>query len=729
MPRFLSRLRPVALALALAFAVLLPSTASAAGTAGAQGGARPAPPAGGHDVTRPWITQQVAGQVASTHVGALQPRQGVIPLRPKVARTAAAAPTAPAASPTLNREVMGFASAASLDDSSAGFRTWDFALLSDVAYFGVNVNTDGTLVNDSGLQIWQSATASNLINAAHAQGTRVLLTLMFLPTAANNGTTCQALADAATTTTINAVKPLVQGIADGIDVDYEASNATCPDGQALRTKLVAFVQKLRAANLGYLVVDTFASSAEDSGGFFDIPNLAGTLDAFFVMAYSLEISNGPCATCMGPTSPFDGAAPNYTWNVTRAANDYAPWAGKTIMGLPYYGVAGCVSGPNPPANAPVLPNGGAHYAGVPYTVFPTLPSNPVISSFQEHRDALDPNGQELWATYFDADPSLNCWREAYWDDQVSLVRKYDLVNQRGFRGAGIFTLDFGGGSPELWNALALEFGTTPAVQSLGGGLASSPAVASWAQNRLDVFAQGLDSALWHDSWNGSSWSGWQSLGGTITSAPAAVSWGPNRIDVFARGIDGALWHLPFSGGTWFGWQSLGGSITSAPAVSSWAANRLDTFVRGIDGALWHQAWDGSHWSGWQGLGGLLSAAPGAVSWGPNRIDVFVRGIDSALWHMFWDGSAWGGPEPLGGGLAASAPAPASTASGHLDILIPGLDAGVWRKSWTGTAWTGFSAVGPSTVWHLGPAAVSQPGSGHLDVFAVGPDNAIWHFVI
>ncbi|HYW25580.1 MAG TPA: glycosyl hydrolase family 18 protein [Terriglobales bacterium] len=713
MPRFLLRLRPVALAVTLA--LLLPGTASASGDA------KPAPPTGGHDVTKPWITSQVSDQVAAASVGPQQPRGSVIPLRPKT-RAATAGSAAPA-SPVLNREVMGFASATSLDDANVGFRTWNFGLLSDVAYFGIHVNTDGSLVNDSGLQVWQSATASNLINAAHAAGARVLLTLMFLPTAANNATTCQALADASTTTTINQVMPLVQGIADGIDIDYEASNTQCPDGQSLRAKLPAFVQKVRSKNLGHLVVDTFASSAEDTGGFFDVPTLAGTVDALFVMAYGLETSNGPCALCMGPTSPFDGAAPNYTWNVTRAANDYAPWASKTIMGLPYYGVAGCVNGPNPPANAPVL-SPGAQYAGVPYTTFSTLPSDPSVSSFQAHRDALDPGGQERWASYFNS--SLNCWREAYWDDQLSLVRKYDLVNQRGFQGAGIFTLDFGGGSPELWNALALEFGSAPTVQSLGAIAATAPAVASWGTNRLDVFVVGLDSALWHDAWDGTSWSGWQSLGGLVTSAPAAVSWGPNRIDVFVRGgTDSSLWHLAWNGSGW-AWEGLGGYLTSAPAVSSWAANRLDVFVRASDNALWHKAWDGSAWGGWQGLGGLLSSAPGAVSPGPNRADVFVRANDNSLWHLTWNGST-GTWEGLGGILVDS-PAAASTGSGLIDVLVPGIE-GLWRRSWNGSAWGDYTSVGPITVWHFGPAAVSQAGSGHLDVFAAGPDDAVWHFVI
>jgi hypothetical protein len=708
-------LRPRHLLTAIAFVALLPGTASAAS------GDRPTPPPGVHDRTQPWIMRQVADQVSSAHVANLAPRTAVAPIRPRTASSAAAA------SPALKREVMGFAAASSLGDQTVGYTSWNFNLLTDVAYFGVSVNPDGSLVmNDNGWNVWQSSVASGFINAAHAAGVRVLLTLEFLASDATSSATMCGAVDTGAQTTIAQARAALNG-ADGIDIDYEGVNVGCPNNRGtLRTLLPTFVQQVRNANLGYLVIDTYAGAPEDSGGFFDIPTLSSSVDAFFAMAYGLESSNSnPCLTCMMPTSPLDG--PTYTWNVTRAANDYAPWASQTILGLPYYGVAGCVQGPNPPANAPVV--SPAHYAGVPYTVFPTLGSNPVISSFQTARDALDPAGQEMWGTYSDADPSLNCWREAYWDDQVSLSHKFDLVNQDSFRGAGIFTLDFGGGSPELWNLLSLEFGTQPAIQSLGGIFTASPAVASWGPNRLDVFGRGGDGALWHDGWNGINWTGWQSLGGFLTSAPAAVSWGPNRIDIFARGGDNALWHMAWNGSAWTAWDSRGGSINEAPAAASWGVNRLDVFVRGWDNALYHMSWNGSAWSGFDGRGGTLSAAPGAVSWGFNRIDVFARGMDAGLYHMSWNGSAWSGWDSRGGPTTPAPVAPASTAVNTLGVFLVGADGSLQHFGWNGSAWTAMTTAGTAAPWRLGPAAVSQPGSGHVDIFTIGPGNAIWHQVI
>ena len=58
----------------------------------------------------------------------------------------------------------------------------------------------------------------------------------------------------------------------------------------------------------------------------------------------------------------------------------------------------------------------------------------------------------------------------------------------------------------------------------------TPAVTSWAPNRLDIFALGQDLALWHMAWDGaqSRWQPWASLDGTLHSPPSVATWGPNR---------------------------------------------------------------------------------------------------------------------------------------------------------------------------------------------------------
>jgi hypothetical protein len=87
-----------------------------------------------------------------------------------------------------------------------------------------------------------------------------------------------------------------------------------------------------------------------------------------------------------------------------------------------------------------------------------------------------------------------------------------------------------------------------------------------------------------------SWGDRESLGGVLTSPPKVVAWGPDRLDVFAVGTDSALWHRWWDGSAWGGWESLGGILTSPPDAVARAANRLDVFAAGTDSALWHRGW-------------------------------------------------------------------------------------------------------------------------------------------
>jgi len=408
---------------------------------------------------------------------------------------ASAAPTAgaiahgparigPAATVTnagLKREVFGFALASSLSDPSVGYGTWNFSLLSTVAYFGLHVQDDGTFAADNGKTVWNSAQLPALISAAHAHGTKVVLTIILQDFGAGTPHMCLGLSHYGTTVANTVAEVKAKGV-DGINVDYEGLNGACgnPDSSWARHTLTSFVAALRSGLPAgsYVSIDTYASSASDSLGFFDIPGLAPAVDSFFVMAYDLEYSNyrraplGCASFCLGPTAPLNG----YYYNDTSTANQYtaAVPASKVILGVPYYGRKSCVAGAGPNQ----YPTGAV--TADSYLDASTEATDPAVQagSYAAHRDANDPSGQERWDTWFN--PSMNCTRELYWDDATSLGLKYDLVNQRNLRGAGIWNLNYGGGAPELWNALATHFAFLPGLPgSLSACAGNSLATVSW----------------------------------------------------------------------------------------------------------------------------------------------------------------------------------------------------------------------------------------------------------
>jgi spore germination protein YaaH len=637
-------------------------------------------------------------------------------------QTAPLTPIALAATSTpLQREVFGFVNAGNLGSTSVGYTTWNFALLSTVAFFGLQVNSgDGALVQtNTGWAVYHSSTMTSFVSAAHSAGTKVIVSLNLHDFSIDpNSQICQGLQpDHAAVTIGQAVQQMAYAGIDGINIDYEGTSATCANGQGNRAELDQFAGNLRAAmpKGSYLAIDTYSGSAEDNGEFFDIAGLQPSVDSFFVMAYDMDQSNYSevplsCTSyCMNPVSPLN----TYRFNATLSMSQYLKLVPKTklILGQPLYGRRGCV------ATLTDAHQTATQVATPTYLFASTIPSQTGVSNFAAHRDPGD--GVSEWDTWYDSD--FACNREQYFDDTNSLGAKYDLINQDDLRGVGLFTLDYGGGASELWNELAAKFTTVTAWRSLGGGAIYGPTIASASSTRLDTFVRGTDNQLWGNTWNGTSWSGWQPLGGALASDPGAVSWGPNRIDVFVRGTDNQLWHRWNDGGTWYPWEPLGGALTSGPEVSSWGINRLDVFARGLDGQLWHKWYDGIAWRNWEPLGGGLASDPTAVAWGPNRIDVFARGTDSQLWHRWWDGIAWRGWELLGG-IIVSSPTAASCASGHLDVYAMGTDYGVWRKGYN-SGWTQWQAQGGR--FYGDPGATCLATTTTVELLERGIDGGVW----
>lgn len=396
-----------------------------------------------------------------------------------------------ATSTTLKREVFGFGLASSLADPTYGYPSWNFSLLSTVAFFGLHINTDGTIASDAGSNVWNSSTLTGLLSTAHASGTKVVLTIILQDFQSGTPNMCAGLINRAVTVQQSVAQVVAKGV-DGLNVDYEGLNGTCQNGQTAQAMMTDFARLLRAAlpSGSYLSVDTYAGAAADSLGFFDIPGLNAYVDSFFVMAYDLEYSNYRyppvnCSSfCLGPTAPLAG----YRYNDTTTASQYAGVvpASKVILGVPYYGRKSCVGG----VVANAFPTGAV--TADMYLDASTESAASGVSGFASHRDANDPGGQERWDTWFNS--SMNCTRELYWDDAVSLGAKYDLVNTDGLRGVGIWTLNYGGGAPELWSALSTHFAgcrslsvTTTSAQAAIGTPVTLSATAAGCPNPSPLF--------------------------------------------------------------------------------------------------------------------------------------------------------------------------------------------------------------------------------------------------
>jgi spore germination protein YaaH len=632
-------------------------------------------------------------------------------------------PLALAATAGLRREVFGFVNAGNLGSPTVGYASWNFNLLTTVAYFGLQVNSgDGSLVQgDTGWNVEHSATMGGLVSSAHAVGARVIISLNLhdFSTSPTNQV-CQGLIAANAQTTISqAVAQEAASGVDGLNVDYEGTNTTCANGGTSRAELVSFVQGLRAAMPpgSYLAVDTYSGSAEDNLEFFNVPALAAAADSLFVMAYDMDYSNyhyppNNCASfCFNPVSPLVG----YRFNDTLAMAQYTALvpASKVILGLPYYGRKGCVQSLNFAHQLPTR-------FDAPYFVAPTYlysvatPTDTGVASFSAHRDPSD--GQSEWDTWYSSD--FTCNREQYWDDVQSLGAKYDLVNRDNLRGVGLFTLDYGGSAPELWNSLSAHFACPGTVFAAGNftGTGGSLAVRTGGTCVMQATATGFSTPT--------PWATYPFYGSVATLVGDVT--GDGKTDVVA--VNGAQTFVMASSGTAFAAPALWSNtpfygtrgtfladVNGDGKADLVAVNYSSVFVMLSTGTSFGPP---SLWSGIP-FSGDVTMLVGDVT-GDHKADVVAVNHNNT-WVMTSTGSRFGSPY-----LWSNAPFYGSVATMIGDVNGDGrsdLVAVNGTNSWVMTS-TGGS-FGPSTMWLNAPfygsvatMLADVAGSGKASLVAV-----------
>jgi hypothetical protein len=627
---------------------------------------------------------------------------------------AASSPAVSTSSGALQREVFGFAPYWELSNHA----NWNYSLLSTVAYFGIDLNADGSInTTTAGWSGWTSQDLVDTINGAHQAGDRVVVVFKTFDEASINQI---VTSPTATQTAIgNVISAILGKNLDGVNIDFEGNtNPSYPNISSgftnFMTQLSSRVHQTRPGAM--VSADTYSGSASGCPtscwqGIFNIKDLAPVVDAFFIMAYDMAFGN--LSGHAGPNAPLNGWTYNDTTSVSQYLSVAPSW--KVILGVPYYGYKYSTVSNQPYA---------AESAAMSDTYSGILDD---FSCALQLQRAWDDTAQSPWASWWSPatnDPCTgnhNSWRELYYDNAQSLGEKYDLVNASNLRGAGIWALGYDGTSTDLSSEIWLKF--VAQWDSQGGMLSSGPGTSSWGTGRLDLFARCLDNSLCHKASISGAWGSWDYLGGQLSSDPAAVSWATGRIDVFARGPDLGLWHKWFDAGTWSDWQDLGGVLASGPSVSSWASGRLDIFAECLDRSLCHKWYDGTGWSAWQSLGGQLISDPAAISWGSSRIDVFAQCSNGSLCHKWYDGTGWSAWQGLGG-ILGSSPAASSWGPGRLDVFARCLDGTLCHKWFDASnGWSIWDSLGGQLT--SAPAAVSSAAS-QVDIFVRGTDVAIWH---
>ena len=356
-----------------------------------------------------------------------------------VSLPAATVPPAPAppsladAPPLRPHEVFGFAPYWTLAQS-AGF---DVNHISTFAYFSVGVNADGSLdESGAGWIGYQSQALASLVTRAHAAGDRVVLTVNDFDQVSLNQLTSSPTAPATLATAL--IGAIQAKNLDGVNLDFEGTGS---GDQVGLTNLVTQVSAaIHRVNAGFQVtMDTYASAAGDSSGFYNIRALASSVDAFFVMAYQLNLQASSSSSSPLTSTMFSEKA---------AIDQYAAAVppAKVILGMPYFGI-------DWPTSDGTLT---AHATG------PTATVTYEQVEASGHPIYWDATTQTGWTSYQVGAQ----WYEAFFEVPSSLYDAAQLASSSGLGGMGIWALGMDGNDPTMTSALA---GLSPAVKDLPVG--------------------------------------------------------------------------------------------------------------------------------------------------------------------------------------------------------------------------------------------------------------------
>jgi spore germination protein YaaH len=321
--------------------------------------------------------------------------------------------------PLAARENFAFAPYWTLPQSS----TFNITGLSTLAYFSIDVNPNGTLdESGSGWNGFQSQDLTNLISRAHAAGERVVLTVTDFDQSSLDALTSSP---SAAGTLSAALIPLLDAKSlDGVNFDFEGNGSS--DQAGLTNLITSVAAALRGADPHWqITMDTYASSAGDSGGFYNMPALAPAVDAFFVMDYELNLQGSPSAASPLTSGQFSSLT-------TLQQYTSAVPASKVILGVPFFGIDWPTNNGTMAANAA----GGAN----------DIPDSQAATNGPEY---WDPVTDTAWTSY----QVGSQWHESYYEGLNGLFDVAQLAAHYNARGVGIWALGMENNDAQMIAAL------------------------------------------------------------------------------------------------------------------------------------------------------------------------------------------------------------------------------------------------------------------------------------
>lgn len=310
-----------------------------------------------------------------------------------------------------------------------------YSLLTHIAYFGAEVDTSvSTTGNFSTTRNWAT---TQVVNYAKSFGVKVHLTVIMF----DNHSRVLSNSSYRTNLINNIITQINLRQADGCNIDFEGIDAS--QAANFQTFIYDLGTALKAINKELAIcLPAVDWSNVFPTSFFNAVNTV--VDYYFLMAYDYYWSGSSTA---GPVSPVTTGTSTY--HVTRSIRTYLSRNAsyeRLVCGVPYYGYDWPVNSSNRMATTTGV--GVSRLYTITKAVTDTISStNYFPSDFQFNVP---------WYRY----TSSGNWRQTWFDDSLSLSKKYDSIKTIGIAGAGIWALGYDGTRTELWSLLKNKFAST-----------------------------------------------------------------------------------------------------------------------------------------------------------------------------------------------------------------------------------------------------------------------------
>ncbi|MBI3486302.1 glycoside hydrolase family 18 protein [Candidatus Daviesbacteria bacterium] len=317
--------------------------------------------------------------------------------------------------------------------------------LSQIIYFGLAVNSDGSLVkfDEKGAAVaewtyFNSPEFSDLQKEASKSGTKVLLSIKNFD---NKNIDNLVSNPNSTNRFITQLNELIKTYKlDGINIDFEyLTDSNYPTFKYFNKFFTTLKNSLKKDNSNLIISADISGNAVLSDKAYDMVKIGDVIDQIILMAYDYKTAN---STISGPIAPLYSSQGEDS--VDKSVNSLigrVPLE-KVVLGIPFYGYEWQTTSYS--YKASTIENTGA------------LATIDRTSKLLGNRDDLklyfDDKTASPWLSYTQS----GAIKQIYYEDEKSIAKKLEYVNQKNLAGVAIWALGYEGSSDKLWQAISKQ---------------------------------------------------------------------------------------------------------------------------------------------------------------------------------------------------------------------------------------------------------------------------------